>query len=531
MSEQLALIQQEHAEVQRAMVSSPSPFFDKLRDYQKECLSEVRRHIREAKARGEKGVNILLCAPTGSGKTLIASYIIYETAKNLRRACFVVDRINLVDQTAEAFDAAGIEYGVHQAMHWKYRPYERVQLCSAQTLARREWPAADVIVVDEAHTVNEVTKKRIMKRDCITLGLSATPFTKELGLIYDHLVNVTTTNKLIDAGFLAPFRIFAASEPNMDGVKVKAGEWDEKEASKRALAVVGDCVSEYQKHCSGMKFICSAVDVDHVMELHKQFMDAGIMCATYTYRDKDEDRKEIVKEFKKPDSFYRGLITVTAATKGFDVPDIECVIMARPLRKSLAEVIQFFGRGLRISKETGKEECIVLDHSGNLTRFYEDWTEFFETGALELDDGKKRPKEKAKKKEGEESFRKCPKCHHVHAPMPFCPACGHEYPKKLNAVQHEPGTLSELLRVGTRKQLDDTLWPQICAFAHTSKLGDPKGAEKLALATYHDLTGDFPKGKSYGTTVRVAPTSQVLNKIQSKRIAWMKAQRKNRRGY
>lgn len=520
MTTQLALIEEEHKQV--ASVAAGNPAFAKvLREYQELCLSEVRRHIRE----GRK--NVMLCAPTGSGKTLIASYIIFETVRNLKRANFVVDRINLVDQTGSVFYEMGIHFGVQQANHPNFKPWERAQIVSAQTMARRgadKWPESAVDVIDEAHTLSEVVKARIAPRERITLGLSATPFTKGLGIYFDALVNVTTTNKLIEDGFLSRYRIFAASEPDMKGVKVVAGEWAEKESSKRAMVIVGDAVSEYLKHGDGGKFICRGVDVDHVTELHKQFMAAGVMCATYTYKDKDTDRSEVVKEFRKPDSFYRGIITVSAATKGFDVPDIRVVIDCRPLRKSLAEVIQFLGRGFRISPETGKTECIVLDHSGNMRRFWNEIMEFFQTGATELDDGTKKPKEK-KSDKTEEKSRKCPKCHHLHAMMPFCPHCGYEYPKLTLAVQHKQGTLAELIASGDKKRMNENLWPQVVAYAH-EKRGTDKVAESYALGIYKGLTGDFPKNTFGATTPAAFVTDEVRGKIKSRMIAFAKAQQK-----
>ena len=57
------------------------------------------------------------------------------------------------------------------------------------------------------------------------VGLTATPFTKGLGKLYDAVVNVATTNDLIAQGFLVPFRIFSCVEPDMEGVKVVAGEY------------------------------------------------------------------------------------------------------------------------------------------------------------------------------------------------------------------------------------------------------------------------------------------------------------------
>jgi superfamily II DNA or RNA helicase len=483
-----------------------------LRPYQIEAILAIRELIR----RGKK--NILICAPTGSGKTRIAACIIFMSGKKGSRSAFVVDRLNLVDQTSTTFDDYRIEHGVMQASHWRFRPYERAQICSAQTLGRRKWPEADLIVVDEAHTVHQVTKTRIEPRDTTTLGLTATPFTKGLGKLYDALVNVATTNTLIEQGHLSKYRIFAASEPDMEGVKVIAGEWDEAESSKRAMAVVGDCVAEYLKHGDGRKFICSAVDCAHVEELQRQFMAAGVMCAAYTYRVSDDERADIVREFRKPDSYIRGLITVTAASKGFDVSDIEVVIMARPLRRSLAEHIQFFGRGLRA--HPGKDECIVLDHSGNSARFWDEWTSFFETGALKLDDGRKtKPKKKAI--DIEDRMRKCPDCKHLHMPMPFCPACGHEYPRR-EAVKHVAGTLAELVASGDRRALTAELWPQIVGYARRMRTGD--AARKLALALYRKMTNQWP-GADFESTQDAPLSKEIANRIRSLNIAYAKSRR------
>ena len=492
-----------------------TPYWDKrLREYQKEAI----RKMREAARAGAR--NILICAPTGSGKTEIASCLADMNRKKGKRSAFVVDRKSLIKQTSDAFDVHGIEHGVIQAQHPRFRPSLQTQVCSAQTLARRQWPDADLIIVDEAHAMSEVVIARITPRSTRALGLTATPFTKGLGKLYDAVINVTTTNKLIEDGFLSKYRIFACAEPDMDGVKVVRGEFERTETEKRALQVVGDVVAEYLLHGEGRKFICSAVDTAHVMELQRQFLAAGVNAATYTYKDLDEDRDETVTEFRRADSAIRGLITVTAASKGFDVSDIGCVIMARPLRKSLAEHIQFFGRGLRI--HPGKADCLILDHSGNCARFWEQWNHVFEHGVGEndLDTGKKREKPKFEKNP-EDAMMKCPQCNRVHKAQPFCPGCGHEYPKR-QAVEHVPGTLKELLAVGTPKTIAATLWPQICCFARERDKTRPSlkndEGRGYALWLYHEIVGDFPKGQWFENTAPVPPTSEVLGKIKSVQI-------------
>lgn len=500
-----------------------------LRGYQIRAVLDIRRHMRE----GRK--SILLCSPTGSGKTRIASCIVYMAQEKARanrkpgdeiaRTAFVVDQVNLIDQTGSEFVRAGIEYGVVQADHPLFHPSRPVQICSAQTLDRRSWPVnTKLVLVDEAHTIRKVIIDKITPRDTMTIGLTATPFTKGLGKLYDVVVNVTTTQALIDSGFLSNYKIFAPSEPDMTGVRAGArGEYETKEASKRALEVVGDCVVEYLKHGNGRKFICSAVDIAHARELHRQFIAAGVQCAVYTSKELTQERSDIVTEFRKPDSYIRGLVTVTAATKGFDVPDIGVVIMARPLRKSLSEFIQFFGRGLRTYP--GKEECLVLDHAGNCHRFRNEWATFFEDGAFDLDDGTKKPKEAKRPDDGEDRMVKCGECKCMHKPMPFCPECGHEYPAR-EAVKHVGGTLTELISSGDRKTLTKSVWPQVCGYVRN--LAKPAlSPEKRAKAIYFSITKTWP-AQDFDATESAPLTPEIAGQIKRVNVAYAKARQAQR---
>jgi superfamily II DNA or RNA helicase len=482
-----------------------------LRGYQIAGIEAIRHAIAAGKRR------ICLVAPTGSGKTKLAAFMVREARRKMKKVAFVCDRINLIDQTSRVFDAEEIPHGVMQANHYRVVPWERVQVCSVQTLARRKWPEAQLVLVDECHSVSRtVTQKMAAEPDTIFVGLTATPFTKGMGKLYDAMINVATTNELINTGFLAPYRIYAAREPDMTGVPVIGGEWDVRETSKRALAVVGDCVAEYLKLGQGRKFICSAVDTAHVQELERQFMAAGVITRAYTYREDDIERAEVVEEFRRPDSSIRGLITVTAASKGFDVPDIGVVIMARPLRNSLAEYIQLFGRGLRISE--GKDACIVLDHSGNSERFWARWTRFFAEGCLELDKGKQGRSSSAKA-DKEIKPVKCPSCAHLHDPLPYCPACGHVYPPKP-ALLHKPGSLVELVATRDASLMVAELYPQIVSEA--IRLG--KG-ESWAKDRYAQITGQ-PPGVAFADVVPVEAGREVKGKLRSINIAWAKARMK-----
>ena len=195
--------------------------------------------------------------------------------------------------------------------------------------------------------------------------------------------------------------------------------------------------------------------------------------------------------------------------------------MARPLRNSLAEHIQLFGRGLRIHPD--KKECIVLDHSGNCLRFMDEMQEFFQNGATELDDGKPKNRNKKKPEDIEDRYMKCPHCRVLHAAAPFCPNCGHEYPPKKSEVIHKAGTLSELIASGARRELTAELWPQVVRYACDHK--EPEKAEKFALAMFRNITGIWPILKFSETSPAETVDPLVARKIKHFQIRYARSRR------
>ena len=499
--------------------------------FQAESVDQLRAGIRAGRRKQ------ILMSPTGSGKTEIASFLVKEAARKMSRVVFLVDRINLCDQTSERFDKYGIAHGVMQSGHWRDRSYERVQVCSAQTVEKRGFPPMDLLIVDEAHSLRKETAKLIAGTNAVVLGLTATPFTKGLGKVYDALVNVTTTNKLVEAGYLCPLRMYAARAIDMTGAKVVAGEWADSEIEKRGTEILGDIISEWvdktQMHFGGpVKTIVFSATVDHGAEICKRFQEAGFNFQQVSYRDgSDQTRRELIEEFKKPDSTIHGLVSCEVFTKGFDVPDLLCGISARPYRKSLSSHIQQLGRVMR--RAEGKSFGIWLDHSGNVLRFYKDTQEIFESGMQVLDDGEHDAAARKEPDKKEKEAIAC-SCGFILSPQDkACPSCGKPVSRR-SLVETMPGEMVEINGLKTVKlppwmEDKDGVWYQLCGWANNKKGGDAEAGKKLALAKYRSWYGEWPTRYIGFEPHRMDTTLDLMRKIQADNIKWAKGQQKARR--
>jgi superfamily II DNA or RNA helicase len=335
-----------------------STTFPEPRPFQVSAHEALRQGVRD----GHK--NQMLMAPTGAGKSYLGLRLAHEALLKGKRAVFVCDRTTLINQTSQTADSYGLAaHGIVQANHWRRDKTMPFQIASAQTLAKRDfWPDADLIIVDEAHTQLKVWTEYIMHTKAVCVGLSATPFSPGLGKLFTNLVNATTMHDLTQSGVLVPMRVFSCTPVNMEGAATAGGEWTDNAAAERGMQIVGDVVSEWFKYGENRKTIVFGATIAHCTELCRQFIDSGVMAAVFTADTTAAEREVLLKEYRKADSTLRVLISVEALAKGFDVPSVGCVVDCRPLRKSLSTAIQMWGRGLRSSPETGKKDCLLLDH-------------------------------------------------------------------------------------------------------------------------------------------------------------------------
>ena len=491
-----------------ASTSFPPP-----REFQQAAHESLRQGFRD----GHK--NQLIMAPTGAGKTYLGHRIAHEALVKGRKVTFLCDRTTLINQTSKAADAYGLAaHGIVQANHWRRNTEMPYQIASAQTLAKRGyWPESDVIIIDEAHTQLKVWTEFIQTTKAACIGLSATPFSPGLGKLFTNLINATTMHDLTQSGVLVPMRVFSCKRADMTGAATSGGEWTDSAAEARGMEIIGDVVTEWVKFGENRKTIVFGATIKHCREMARQFLDAGVMAAVFTSETTAPERELLLKEYSKRDSTLRVLISVEALAKGFDVPDVGCVVDCRPLRKSLSTAIQMWGRGLRSSPDTGKKDCLLLDHSGNITRFAEDYTGIFFDGLDALDMGEKL--DKAIRKEPEDFEAKgCPSCGF----KPFakrCMSCGFEK-QEAALVEAVPGEMQEVM-LGKKKLADDHshLWAQLCTYARAHSAPEKQAGRAWHL--FQKIIGSPPpKSYQFASTPNTEITRNVRNKITSLNVAF-----------
>jgi len=427
------------------MLKFQPPKAIQLRDYQAAAITALREGLRAGKKRQ------LLVAGTGAGKTLTAAHILYEAAQKGSYTLFIVDRVALVDQTSAVFEAYGIPHGVVQGSHPRWSPRENVQVCSAQTLARRVLPRdPDLIIVDEAHCQYKGTLDYMaVHAEAVKIGLTATPFTKGMGHHWDGVVNVIPTRALIEAGHLVEPLIYAARAPDDAELGLNSyGEFSDQSATTAGIQIIGDVVSEWEAKVGAQfggpaKTIVFSPTVEHGRELCAAFAAAGYNFQQISYLDRsDTERAEKIAEFRRPDSLIHGLVSCGVLTKGFDVPDVAVGISCKPYRKSLSSHMQEIGRVMRPHPDVPQK--LWLCHSGNIERFALDMFDVWENGVGQLDTATTRDSTPRKRDQQVRERVVCPECAGA-LRGPTCMACGWERParSRIHALE---GQLLEFRR-------------------------------------------------------------------------------------
>ncbi len=328
-----------------------------LRPYQ----SAATEAIKAAWFQQKKRV-VLLHLATGGGKTHIFSWLLKRLTV---RSLMLVRGRKLVLQAHNRLLAEGVPHGVHMAGHWLKLPSALVQIASIDTLiSSKDYPEAQVIVVDEAHLANSGGFKEVLAHypQALILKVTATPYN---GVDADAIVKPISIIELIEEGYLVRPRYFPPASISLKGVKVSHGEFNQiqlAEAMDKG-SLIDDVVSRYQKDGENRAALCFCVNVRDSIKTAARFCEAGIPAAHCDADTSDDLREDILERSRTGE--IKIITNVGIYTTGADMPWISCIIDRAPTWSYIRNV-QKWGRGTRIFDT--KEDYIILDHAGNLMR-------------------------------------------------------------------------------------------------------------------------------------------------------------------
>lgn len=337
------------------------------RDYQQRAITDLFAVLDKRP---------ILVAPTGSGKTVMATEFVNEFLANHGgglfggRVLWLAHRKELIEQAAVHLSDYGMFTGIIKA-GIKSSPMARVQVAAVQTLARREKPPADLIIIDECHHARAKTYEKILAEypDAAIVGLTATPFRLDgrgLGDIFGELIIAASPTELVEQGYLIAPRVYASSAPDLRGIHSRGGDYVISELAE-AVNTYGNIehIVETWKNRSvtktkRLKTVVFAVNISHSKAITAMFCEQGVRAVHIDGSTAQAYRATTLADLRagRLDIVSQCMIL----TEGWDLPALECVIIARPTA-SLNLHLQMLGRVMRATE--GKTGALVLDHAGN----------------------------------------------------------------------------------------------------------------------------------------------------------------------
>ena len=494
-----------------------------LRDYQTDIIAGVRREI----ARGNN--RPVVVAPTGAGKTHIATAIIAGCEANRKSTLFLAPRRELIYQTADKFQAYGLDLGMIMHGH-NYRLHERHQVASFDTIHARsvrskrlEFPEADVVIVDEAHLSMSKGRQDILKHyeDKIVIGLTATPALGNgsgLGDYYNGMVNEVSVRELMDQGYLVEPKYYAPTEYDLKGVKQTRADYQVNDLARRVdqPKLIGEILENWIKLAGRRRTVIFCTTKAHSRHVCAEFNAHGIKAEHVDADTPTEERQDIFNRIRSGETTV--LCNVFVASYGLDIPPIEVCVLARPT-KNLSLFIQTCGRVLRPSPETGKVGATIIDHTGAVKRhgFLDDpipWS-------LDTDDIR-RDKADVDRERKDKKEIICPACSTVYTSQKECPTCGFETKPGSEEISQSKADLVEVTANPNEKPANRTTPPARkqeyfnMLLYHSRSKGYK---DSWASCTYRDKFGVWPNG--YQRNARpAAPDSEVLGFIKHKQIKY-----------
>ena len=391
-------------------------------DYQKQDLNRIWKEFR-------KHDKVCYQLSTGGGKTYIFSFLSkHWIEKRDSRILVLCHRTELIQQTISSLNKIGVTCESVTAKTKKLKHDSNVYVAMVDTAFNRLksnpyfFKTVGLIIVDECHLL-KFHKLFDYFDGCKILGCTATPvvlkrikyfkckFCKSvykeqemccnhqsdewsrpftLSEIYETIVCGPNIQKLIDMGRLVKEISFA--EQYIDESKLTTdtdGEFTSSslDAQYSSDDAVFNVLLNYEKLCKGKKTMIFNSSSKVNLLIFEKFKSAGHNVRIFDSVNKDDsgNRTDVIKWFKDKSNRDAILLNVGVFTTGFDVTDIEAIIINRATG-SLSLFLQIVGRGGRVTDLIYKDNFILIDGGGNIDRHQEwsdptrDWDRIFREG-------------------------------------------------------------------------------------------------------------------------------------------------------
>lgn len=380
-----------------------------LRWYQSEAVSRLFSYLQE-----KLGAPII-CAATGSGKSLIIAAIICEALRLFSETRIIVlsHVKEILQQDAEKLMSImpHAPAGIYSASLKKRQFIHPIIFGGIHSVYDKAhlFGKRHLLIIDECHMCQGanlgmygrfISDLKAANPNMRVIGLTATDYrlgrgllTEGEGKIFDDVVYEITIPTLIDEGYLTPpVGKHLVTQADMTGVKTTAGDFNQKDMAERfsKLEFIEAVIKEDLPYFEGRKTIalfCPTIEIaDHVAQC---MISHGIPCEAMhgdmtdeDISNKDDIRADKLRRFKSGE--LRALASVGMLTVGTDIPNMDCLVLLFATQSPglLAQVI---GRGFRVVYADGypqdtkeqrkaaiaagpKPNFLCLDHGGNLER-------------------------------------------------------------------------------------------------------------------------------------------------------------------
>lgn len=411
----------------------------RLRSYQQETIDNVLNSMRQGHKR------IIVQQPPRTGKTVIMAEIARKTTDKGNRVMFIVHRKEVLVQAKATFRKQDVNMNL-------------ATLGMVQTLTRRvnKLDEPQLILIDEAHHALSQSYRRIISTfpNAYILYFTATPIRTghdQLDQIADDIIVGKSIKWLTQHHFLAPFHYYGLGDIDRSKLRKAHGDYS-SDSMNEAISrqIYGHIVDQYQRLAKGKQAVVYCHSIASAKEVTKKFHEAGITAEEIDGGTDKKVRDKLVQQFR--DQQLTILVNVNLFTEGVDLPNVDCVIMARPT-SSLALYLQFSMRCLNPRK--GKT-AIIIDHVDNFLNFGlpnndRNWSEAIIT------------KNKRKAKSNTDNGPAIAQCNYCFGTFyrdqitdGCCPLCGHELKKEnkdYKIVNVDLQEIKENQAVKHRKQM------------------------------------------------------------------------------